>query len=68
MADKPVFVDMIGDATRQLRRRQTEPLMVEPETIERSRISHWPPERMVQWRMENLTPWKLKSWKFKDWG
>jgi hypothetical protein len=33
----------------------------------RSRISHWPPDRMVQWRLENLTPWKLKSWKFKDW-
>ena len=67
MADKPEFVDMISEATRQSRRRASEPLLVEPAVKERSRISHWPPDRMVQWRLENLTPWKVKSWKFKDW-
>jgi hypothetical protein len=67
MADKPEFVDMISEATRQSRRRASRPLLVEPEVKERSRMSHWPPDRMVQWRLENLTPWKLKSWKFKDW-
>ncbi len=67
MADKPEFVDMISEATRQLR-RQTRAVLVEPAAVkERSRMSHWPPDRMVQWRLENLTPWKLKSWKFKNW-
>jgi hypothetical protein len=67
MADKPEFVDMISEATRQSRRRASGPRLVEPEVKERSRISHWPPDRVVQWRLENLTPWKVKSWKFKDW-
>jgi hypothetical protein len=66
VADKPEFVDMISEATRQLR-RQTRAVLVEPAAVkERSRMSHWPPDRMVQWRLENLTPWKLKSWKFKN--
>jgi hypothetical protein len=66
VADKPEFVDMISEATRQSRRRGG-PLIIEPEVKERSRIGHWPPARVVQWRLENLTPWKLKSWKFKNW-
>jgi hypothetical protein len=66
VADKPVFVDMISEATRQTRRRIMPPI-VEPEIKETSRLSHWPPDRWVQWRMETLTPWKLKSWKFKNW-
>jgi hypothetical protein len=65
--DKPEFVDMISDATRQSRRRYADLILPKPAVKERSRMSHWPPDRMVQWRMENLTPWKLKSWKFKDW-
>jgi hypothetical protein len=34
---------------------------------ETSRLSHWPPDRWEQWRIETLTPWKLRSWKFKNW-
>jgi hypothetical protein len=32
-------------------------------------LGNWPPARFAQWRLENLTPWKLslKSWTFKDW-
>ena len=67
MADKPEFVDMISEATRQSRRRTTGGPCRAAAVKERSRMSHWPPDRMVQWRMENLTPWKLKSWKFKNW-
>ena len=67
MADKPEFVDMISEATRQTRRRYTPRVMVEPEVKETSRLSHWPPDRWTQWRLETLTPWKLKSWKFKNW-
>ncbi len=67
MADKPEFVDMISEATRQARRRYTPPRVAEPAVKETSRLSHWPPDRWVQWRMETLTPWKLKSWKFKNW-
>ena len=66
MAEKSEFVDMIREATRQSRRRAM-PRIIEPEVKETSRLSHWPPERWTQWRMENLTPWKVKSWKFKDW-
>ncbi len=66
MADKPEFVDMISEATRQTRRR-VRARVVEPEVKEASRLSHWPPDRWQQWRMEVLTPWKLKSWKFKNW-
>ena len=67
MAEKPEFVDMISEATRQIRRR-TATVAISPAPVkERSRMSRWPPARMVQWRLENLTPWKLKSWKFKNW-
>jgi predicted transcriptional regulator len=66
MADKPEFVDMISEATRQTRRRIVRQA-VEPEVKETSRLSHWPPDRWQQWRTETLTPWKLRAWKFKNW-
>jgi hypothetical protein len=67
MADKPEFVDMISEATRQNRRRAM-PVIVEPDIKETSRLAHRP-ARLEQWRLENLTPWKLrlKPWKFKNW-
>ena len=68
MANKPEFVDMISDATRQVRRRVISRVIEPVEEKQTSRLSHWPPDRWSQWRMEKLTPWKLKSWKFKDWG
>ena len=68
MANKPEFVDMISEATRQSRRRAMPRVIEAPSEVkETSRLSHWPPDRWTQWRMENLTPWKLKSWKFKNW-
>jgi hypothetical protein len=66
MADKAEFVDMISAATQQRRRRFT-PRAVEPVVEETSRLSHWPPAGRTQWRLETLTPWKLKAWKFKNW-
>jgi hypothetical protein len=66
MTDKPEFVDMISDATRQSRRRVM-PRAAAPVVKAEPRLSHWPPEHLSQWRMENLTPWKIKSWKIKDW-
>jgi hypothetical protein len=66
MADKPEFVDTIGELTRQNYRR-TVKRAAEPAVKEKPRVGHWPPERLEQWRMENLTPWKIKSWKLKDW-
>jgi hypothetical protein len=65
VADKPEFVDMISEATRQSRRRIM-PRVAEPEVKERSRLSHWPPDHLKQWRIETLTPWKLRSWKSRD--
>jgi hypothetical protein len=74
MADKPEFVDLISDATRQNRRRAM-PVDVDPlpsksrgGTKERSRMAHARPH-LERWRDETLTPWKitLKSWKFVNW-
>ena len=31
-----------------------------------SRLGHRS-ERFEAWRMETFTPWKIKSWKFKNW-
>lgn len=69
MTDKSEFVDMISEATRQKRRRATPRVIDLPpaEVKETSRLGHWPPERWTQWRMENLTPWKIKPWRLKDW-
>jgi hypothetical protein len=68
MANKPEFVDLISDRTQQNWRRQIK-RVVEPEAKEERRLSNWPPDRMEQWRLVNLTPWKIKlrAWKFKDW-
>jgi hypothetical protein len=65
VADKSEFVDMISEATRQSRRVVRR--AAEPEAKETSRLSNWPPNRWQQWRMETLTPWKIRSWKFKNW-
>ena len=64
MADKPEFVDMISEATRQVRRRIVR-RAVDPEVKETSRLGHRS-DRMEQWRMETFTPWKLKPWD-RDW-
>jgi hypothetical protein len=74
MANKPEFVDLISDRTRQNWRRSaaktaaTHPAAADVK--EERRLSNWPPARFAQWRLENLTPWKmkLKPWKFTDWG
>jgi len=76
MANKSQYVDLIGEATRQKRRRREEAHVVvksvfdegEEQQPER-RLSNWPPGRIAQWRLETLKPWKmrLKSWKLKDW-
>jgi hypothetical protein len=62
MADKPEYVDMISEATRQTRHRRVMPRVKEPEVKEKSRLSHWPPDQWVQWRLQKLTPWKIKPW------
>jgi hypothetical protein len=68
VAEKPEFVDTISEATKQKRRRAMPRIVDLPPVVkETSRLSHWPPERWTQWRIENLTPWKLKPWKVKDW-
>jgi hypothetical protein len=65
VADKPEFVDIISEATRQMRRRVVRQV-VAPEVKEKSRLSHQS-GRMEQWRVQTFTPWKLKSWNWKDW-
>ncbi len=68
MTDKPEFVDMISEATRQVRRRMTPHIVdLHPVAKETSRLGRWPPEHWAQWRMEKLTPWKVKPWEGKDW-
>ncbi len=65
MADKSDYVDMISEATTQNHRRYA-PRAVDLQIKETSRLSR-PSNRLLQWRLENLTPWKIKPWKFKDW-
>lgn len=67
MTEKAEFVDMISEATRQNRRRFAQRVVTPVDVKETSRLSNWPPARWIQWRLETLTPWKLKSWKFKNW-
>ena len=65
MADKPEFVDIISEATRQNRRRVM-PRVIEPVAKKISRLGHRP-ARLLQWRIETLTPWKIKPWETRDW-
>jgi hypothetical protein len=65
VADKPEFVDLISEATRQVRRRIVRQV-VAPEVKEKSRLGHRP-GRMDQWRVQTFTPWRLKPWNWKDW-
>ena len=70
MVDKAEFVDMISEATKQSRRSNQSRMVDLPSVVpgrETSRLSHRS-ERLEQWRLENITPWKIKSWKFKHWG
>ena len=65
MADKSEFVDIISEATRQVRRRVVR-RVVEPEAKEGSRLGHRS-DRMEQWKVQTFTPWKLRAWNWKDW-
>lgn len=67
MANKPEYVDLISEATRQHRRRPTRlRIVAKPEIEETSRLSRWPPAMFRQWKLENLLPWKSVSWRPKD--
>ncbi|MGX1318428.1 hypothetical protein AB7M17_001881 [Bradyrhizobium sp. USDA 377] len=68
MANKPEYVDLISEATRQHRRRTT-PLRIvaKSEVAETSKLSRWPPAMFRQWKVETLMRWKSASWKLKDW-
>jgi hypothetical protein len=67
MADKPEFVDTISDATRQ-RWRRVEKRAEVPVAEERSRLSHWPPKHLVEWKLETFTPWRIQMWRNRIWG
>src|ERR1700704_1527025 len=67
MADKPEFVDLISEATHQSRRRSAKHVD-EPEVKERSRLSTWPPDRWVQWRLGEVTAGEVKAREFQNWG
>ncbi|KYH02288.1 hypothetical protein [Bradyrhizobium sp. DOA1] len=64
MANKPEYVDLISEATRQNRRRAM-PLRAvpKPEVEETSKLSHWPPAMFKQWKLDNLMRWRSASWK-----
>ncbi len=71
VANKPEFVDLIRDATRQRRRTRPRKIIARPEVVEKEekRLSNWPPGHFAKWRLATLVPWKLtvKNWQFKDW-
>ncbi len=64
MVNKPEYVDLISEATRQHQRRRVVPrnTTAEPESEETSRLSRWPPALFARWKLQNLMPWKLKDW------
>ena len=67
MADKPEFVDLISEATRQIRRNVPRVVDLEPAAPkDNSRLGHRS-QRFETWRLETFTPWKIKPWKFKNW-
>lgn len=67
MADKPEVVDLISEATRQVRRRIVRRVVAtEPQDKKESRLGHRS-SGMAQWREATFTPWKLKPWNWKDW-
>ncbi len=68
MAEKPEFVDTISAATRQHWRRSNTRVVEAPAPEERSRLSHWPPKSILEWRLVNLTPWRIKQWHERLWG
>ncbi len=68
MTQKPEFVDLVREATRQRHRSAARHVAAAPEAKETSRLSNWPPERWKRWRMENLMTWKLKTWNLRNWG
>ena len=67
MANKPEYVDLISEATRQHRRRAPRlRIVAKPEVEETSKLSHWPPAMFRKWKMETLMRWKPASWKLGD--
>lgn len=66
-ADKPEFVDLMSEAARQNRRRVMPRVVKQEKPKAQSLLSNWPPARWEQWRLATFTPWRMKSWKFKDW-
>jgi hypothetical protein len=68
MANKSEFVDTISQATRQRWRRPEKSVVEAPVVEERSRLSHWPPTSIIEWRLETFTPWRIKAWHERIWG
>lgn len=58
MAEKPTFVDVIQDRTRQFWRKPARA----PKTVEeKPRVGRWPPPHQAEWRLEMFKPWKMKD-------
>ena len=68
MADKPEFVDMISEATRQSCRRSM-PRIVDLPTAakETSRLSHWPPEHWAAVADGDADAVEDQALEVKDW-
>ena len=67
MSQKSEFVDMISEATRQVRRRLVrKAVTADVDAKPKSRLAHRS-NGMSQWREQTFTPWKLKPWNWKDW-
>ena len=69
MVNKPEYVDLVSEATRQHHRLRVTPRVItaKPKVDETSRLSRWPPAMFRQWKLQNLLPWKSASWKLKNW-
>lgn len=68
MTKKPEYVDLVSAATRQSWKSASRTSSFHsradlPEIAEepKSRLSHWPPARWAEWRLNLLKPWKVRN-------
>ncbi len=68
MVNKPEYVDLVSEATRQHHRRVAPRIVTrKAEVEETSRLSRWPPAMFREWKLQNLMPWKSAFGKFRNW-
>jgi hypothetical protein len=63
---KPEYVDLFEETLLPDTQRATQRAVIELETKDKRRLSHWPPTHLEEWRANNLAQWRTRSRK-RDW-